>query len=122
MKILICDDEYASRLILKSYLDLYNIEVFEASSGEEALRIIEKNNPDLLIIDYHMSGMTGLDVIKKLTQQMPVKVVMTSEGFTKDIERELKIHASGYIVKPVTEEQLIKTIKDVTGVDIKDVR
>lgn len=122
MKILICDDEYATRLIIKAYLDMHSIETLEASNGEEALALIEEEEPDVLILDYTMPGMTGLDVIKKLIERPePVIVVATSEGFTETTEKELKKYASEYIVKPITEEKLIEAIERATGVNIKKV-
>lgn len=122
MKILICDDEYATRLIIKAYLDMHSIETLEASNGEEALALIEEEEPDVLIVDYTMPGMTGLDVIKKLIERPePVIVVATSEGFTETTEKELKKYASEYIVKPITEEKLIEAIERATGVNIKKV-
>lgn len=122
MKVLICDDEYATRLIMKAYLEIYSIEILEASNGEEALSIIDKENPDVLIIDYTMPEMTGLDVVKKLNRTPPVIVVVTSEGFMDETEQELRAHSSGYLVKPVTEEKLIEAIEKATGKKLNEYR
>ncbi|MFH1416630.1 MAG: response regulator [Elusimicrobiota bacterium] len=115
IKILICDDEYATRLVTKAYLEEFNIEVLEAASGEEAESIIEREMPDLLIIDYSMPDKTGLEVIRELETVPPVIVVLTAEGFSSDIEAELKKNAAGYLVKPLTQEVLIKTVEKALG-------
>lgn len=121
MKILICDDEYATRLITKAYLEMHPVETIEASNGEEALALIEREEPDVMIIDYTMPGITGLDVIKKLSgRAVPVIVVATAEGFTEATEKELRKYAAEYLVKPVTEKKLIETIEKATGVNIKN--
>ncbi len=114
MKILICDDEYTTRLITRAYLDNYQVEIIEASSGEEAIKVIKEEKPDVLIVDYNMPGMTGLDVIKNLNGSLPV-IVATSEGFTETTEKELKKYASQYLVKPITEDHLIRMIEKTTG-------
>ncbi len=119
MKILICDDEYATRLITKSYLEMYSIDTLEASNGSDAIAIIKEENPDLLIIDYSMPDITGLEVIKKIEGQIP-SIVVTSEGFTENTEKEIKELAASYMVKPVTEETLIGTIEKVTGKKLKN--
>lgn len=116
MKILICDDEYAARLITRSYLASYGLDAEEASSGEEALAIIKEKSPDLLIIDYSMPGMTGLDVLKETAGISAI--ILTSEGFNEKTENELKNYAACYLVKPVSEEQLIEAVEKVTGKDI----
>lgn len=117
MKILICDDEYATRVITKSYLNMYSLETVEAANGKEALSVIEEEKPDLLIIDYSMPDMTGLEVIKELDGMIPV-IVVTSEGFTLEIEKELKRYSAGYLTKPITETELIGLIQEITGENI----
>ncbi|MFH1416629.1 MAG: response regulator [Elusimicrobiota bacterium] len=116
MKILICDDEYATRLITKSFLDMHSYDTVEAANGFEAFEVIKREAPDLLIIDYSMPGKTGLEVIRELDGRLP-SIVLTSEGFTELTEKELKEQASAYIIKPVTEEKLIETVKRVMGGD-----
>ncbi|MBN2407040.1 MAG: response regulator [Elusimicrobia bacterium] len=114
MKILICDDEYAARLVIKSCLAALPAKIFEASGGEEALEIVEKEHPDIMIIDYSMAGMTGLDIVRKVQGKLPV-IVLTSEGFPEKTERELRKLSSGYMLKPVREDELIKMIQKISG-------
>ncbi|MFW6134060.1 MAG: response regulator [Elusimicrobiota bacterium] len=114
MKVLICDDEYSSRFVTKSCLDMSGYETIEASSGEEALELVDKKKPDVIIVDYSLPRMSGLDVIKKLKRKIPV-IVLTSEGFIEETEKELRKYASEYLTKPVLKEQIEKAIKKITG-------
>jgi CheY-like chemotaxis protein len=117
MKVLICDDEFATRLITKSYLDMHDVETLEAPNGEIALEIIDEESPDLLIIDYSMPGMTGLEVLKEINKSLP-SIILTSEGFTMGEEKEIREFASEYLAKPITEETLVETIEKITGITI----
>ena len=118
MKILICDDEYSSRVILRACLSDYNFEIQEASNGSEALEKILEFKPDLLIIDYSMPGMSGLEVLTQM-QSPALSIVLTSEGFTEDIKEELQKNANAYLVKPVLQDELIKTISEICNCKLK---
>jgi CheY-like chemotaxis protein len=121
LKVLICDDEYPSRLITRSYLDIYPVDTIEASTASEALKLIEEEKPDLMIIDYNLPDKTGLDVIREIRGRVPIKViVLTSEGFTEEIEDEIKEMSEGYLVKPLIEQRLVEVIEKVTGVTISN--
>ncbi|MFC2061111.1 response regulator [Elusimicrobiota bacterium] len=119
MKILVCDDEYATRLVLKAYLKTYPVLAIEASGGEEAIKKVAEENPDVLIIDYSMPGMTGLDVVRELDGRVPV-IVITSEGFMEQTEEELKKYAAVYLVKPVTEAIIVAAVEKATGQKITE--
>ena len=102
------------RLLLKTFLEFYPVNVEEASNGMEALAKIEELEPDLLIIDYSMPHMTGLQVVQELDGRIP-SIIITSEGFTEETEKKLRESASLYLVKPVTEEVLVNAVESVTG-------
>ena len=119
MKVLICDDEYATRFLTKSYLDMYSVESIEAFGGKEAISLVEEEKPDVLIIDYSMPDMTGLEVLKELKGCVPA-IVLTSEGFTGETEKELKEFAGEYLIKPITPEILRAAIEKVTGKKINE--
>lgn len=114
MKVLICDDEYATRFLTKSYLDMYSLESIEASGGREAISLVEQEKPDVLIIDYSMPDMTGLEVLKELKGRVPA-IILTSEGFTEETEKELKNFASEYLIKPISAEILSAALEKATG-------
>ncbi|MDP8259848.1 MAG: response regulator [Candidatus Gygaella obscura] len=115
IKILIADDEPDIRDIIKIVLTKEGYQVIETCDGEEALREIQKQNPDMVILDYSMPKMNGKDlcqVIKKdlLMQHMPV-VLLTGKSDIDDKVRGLEAGADDYITKPFVPKELIARIK-----------
>ncbi|MDA3793375.1 MAG: response regulator [Elusimicrobia bacterium] len=114
MKILVCDDEYATRLLTKAHLKMLGIEVDEASGGLEALKFLKEDSYDAVIVDYSMPAMDGMELIEKIGGKIPT-LILTSEGFTNETERQLKNMSVGYMVKPVTEEKLKNELVEIFG-------
>ncbi len=111
-KLLIVDDEMDVREFARNFFRKRGIDVSIASGGSEALDIIEKDKPDLMLLDVRMGGMSGLDVLRELRQRhSPVKVVMVSgleeQQVVKDAEM---LGALGFIHKPLILEELEKVV------------
>ncbi|ABG40766.1 response regulator receiver modulated metal dependent phosphohydrolase [Paraglaciecola sp. T6c] len=104
-KVLIVDDEPANLRVLKRILgDLYRLSF--AKSGEEALRLVERDLPDLILLDVMMPGMTGFEVCKSLkdsrqTRAIPVMFV-TALNDEVDEAKGFDVGAVDYITKPVS--------------------
>lgn len=104
-KVLIVDDEPANLRVLKRILgDLYRLSF--AKSGEEALRLVERDLPDLILLDVMMPGMTGFEVCKSLkdnrqTKAIPVMFV-TALNDEVDEAKGFEVGAVDYITKPVS--------------------
>ncbi len=115
--ILLIDDEPAQRTSLKSFLSRRNYSVFTANSGKEGLSYLNNGNIDLVLTDYRMPGMSGLDVVhevKKFNPELPV-VVITAFSDTEDAVRVMKEGAFDYLSKPVDLDELeiiVKKVKD----------
>jgi len=113
-KVLIVDDEPDIRDILKITLgDDY--EVIEASNGEEAITIVKSKAPDLILLDYKMPGMSGLEVcqiIKSdiLLRHLPI-IMLTGKKELTDKVKGIDAGADDYIVKPFVPEELLARIK-----------
>jgi two-component system response regulator NreC len=89
--------------------------VGEASGGAEALELVTKLKPDVLVLDISMPDLDGIEVIKKLKPQFPIMPILIltvheDEGLLK---AALKAGASGYILKQAAERELISAIHDV---------
>lgn len=113
--ILIADDSAAMRSMLISIIEpLDDFRIVEASSGFEALRLLPRENVDLILTDINMPDINGLELISYLRnnpnyQTIPVFIVST-EGSQKDIEKGKQLGANEYVVKPfdpATIQQLI---------------
>jgi two-component system NtrC family response regulator len=106
--ILLIDDEPAQIISIKSFLKRRNFNVLTANSGNEALTIINNGSIDLILTDYRMPGMSGLDIVhsvKSINPEIPV-VVITAFSDTHDAVRVMKEGAYDYLSKPVDLDEL----------------
>ncbi|MCX6353572.1 MAG: response regulator transcription factor [Candidatus Aureabacteria bacterium] len=128
--ILLVDDDKEFRSEFRDYLDEY--EIVEASSGEEALRILAKPNEiDLVILDVMMPGMRGTEVLKRMKKMEPRLGIIILTGYSsKDVAIEaLKGRADEYLEKPFpiakAKELIVNLLEskngetDVSALDIK---
>ncbi|MCW5828511.1 MAG: sigma-54-dependent Fis family transcriptional regulator [Deltaproteobacteria bacterium] len=110
--ILLVDDEPSSLLALTIFLKKAGHEVTTASDGEAALRVIEDMAPEVVVTDYRMEPLTGLDVLKKVQElQYPVEVILlTGEGTIGLAVEAMKMGAFDFLTKPVKPEDLNKVV------------
>ena len=119
MRAIIIDDERLARKELKSLLkDYHEIEIVdECASPEEALKSIEKHNPDLLFLDIQMPEKTGFDLLQELDKS-PKVVFVTA--FDEYAVKAFEVNALDYLMKPVDPERLKETMAKVLSEDIED--
>ncbi len=106
--ILIIDDEEAQREVLTGYLKKKGFHIFSGSSGEEGIEIIKSNIIDIVISDYKMPGMNGIEFLKKVNQINPEIsfVILTAFGTVENAVEAMQIGAYDYITKPVDLDEL----------------
>ncbi|MHB2148739.1 sigma-54-dependent transcriptional regulator [Calditrichota bacterium LG25] len=112
-KILIIDDEPAQLISLKSFLQRRNYVVFTANSGTEGLNILKANSIDLVLTDYRMPDISGLEVVKatqKINPEIPV-VVITAYSQIEEAVQVMKEGAFDYLSKPIDLDALEVLIK-----------
>ncbi|MBC8398749.1 MAG: response regulator [Flavobacteriales bacterium] len=119
MRAIIIDDERLARKELKSLLkDYHEIEIIdECASPEEALKSIEKHNPDLLFLDIQMPEKTGFDLLQELDKS-PKVVFVTA--FDEYAVKAFEVNALDYLMKPVDPERLKETMAKLLSEDIED--
>lgn len=115
--VLIADDSRAMRAMLTSTIEsLGEINIIEACSGFEALRLLPRESVDLILTDINMPDINGLELISYLRnnpnyQDIPV-IIISTEGSQKDIDRGKLLGANEYVVKPfdpaMLQELLLK--------------
>ncbi|MEY2538518.1 MAG: two-component system, cell cycle response regulator [Verrucomicrobiota bacterium] len=110
MKILVADDDNTSRLLLAATLRRLGHEVFEAKDGQEALGEWEVNGQQLLIIDWIMPVLNGLEVCRKIRAHTPKQrchvTLLTVRAGTADQLEAREAGVDDFIVKPFEKEQI----------------
>jgi two-component system, NarL family, response regulator LiaR len=116
IKVLIVDDHPLVRKGINILLGVYDdIEVVgEAENGREAIEICEKYNPDIVLMDLIMPEINGIEATRKILENWPsIKVIiLTSYIDKKLIEDSLKAGAMGYILKNISGNKMVETIRD----------
>lgn len=108
--VLVVDDDPSTRELLSTYLDVGGVDAIMASSGEEALRILEGYRPELIISDVNMGEMDGFELCRRVRagglDDVPF-IFVSGLGSLPDRIKGLKVGADDYLPKPVDPEELI---------------
>ena len=122
MSVLVIDDSRAVRTIIRSILREMNLDVVEAGNGQEGIdRLRDSANIDLVLVDWNMPVMDGLEFIIAVRADKvydPVRIVMvTTETESSQISRALAAGANEYVMKPFTKDVLVAKLSllDVFG-------
>jgi two-component system alkaline phosphatase synthesis response regulator PhoP len=123
-KILVVDDEEDILELLRFNLSREGSQVFCASSGEEALRLVQSEIPDLIVLDLMLPGIDGLEVTRWLksdpnTKHLPI-VMLTAKGEEADIVTGLELGADDYVTKPFSPRILVARVRAVLRRKVKE--
>ncbi len=115
ISILIIEDEDQLREMLEYNLSLEGFNVYLAADGPTGIELARKKKPEVVLLDWMMFGMNGLEVLSKLkydkkTADIPV-FMMTAKGKISDIDRAFEIGADDYITKPFEVMQLGRIVR-----------
>jgi len=113
IKILLVDDEEDFVKSLSERIKMRDLNADVALNGEEALRIVDDETPDVMVLDLKMPGIDGMEVLRRVKKAYPnVQVIMlTGHGSEKDEKEARRLGAFEYLEKPTTIDTLIKHIK-----------
>jgi DNA-binding NtrC family response regulator len=123
--ILVVDDEKSQREILEMILSGEGYDVTTASSGEAAMKFVESRRFDLVLTDLKMTGMSGLDLLKELTNfdKSIIVILLTAHGSVDSAVDALRLGAFDYLQKPYDKEKLLDTVSralnKLTSLDIE---
>jgi len=120
--VLIVDDSLAMRSVIKKTIKIAGFkigELLEASDGRKALEVMENAWVDVVLTDINMPNMNGFELIETMQQdavlkQIPI-VMVTTEGSEKAVERAMTAGARGFIQKPFSPEEIVKTLNQILG-------
>jgi CheY-like chemotaxis protein len=116
-KILIADDEIHIIHVVAIKLRNNGYEVVAAGNGAEAYELACREKPDIVVTDYQMPLMTGIELIEKLraneqTRDLPV-ILLTARSFAISQEQQHSLGVSDCLSKPFSPKELLKTIQDI---------
>jgi two-component system phosphate regulon response regulator PhoB len=115
--VLVVEDEDALSALLQYNLDKEGYQVTVAADGEEALVVVDEAQPDLIVLDWMLPQLSGVEVCRRLrarpeTRNMPI-IMLTARGEETDRIRGLDTGADDYIVKPFSMSELAARIRAV---------
>ncbi|MCK5041553.1 MAG: response regulator [Sphingomonadales bacterium] len=117
LRILVADDDELLAELITHKLELAGYDVIYAEDGDVALKKINEEKPDAIILDGMMPGLDGFDVLRTIkenddTKSIPV-VMLTARGMGKDVVSGLELGAADYLVKPFMPEELVSRLERV---------
>ena len=115
--VLIADDEPNQLELIKFNLEQANFDVITADNGEQTVAIAQETHPDIIILDWMMPYMSGIEVCRDLrsrstTREIPI-IMLSARGEDGDRTLGLDIGADDYMTKPFSPKELIARIKAV---------
>ncbi len=118
-QILIAEDNAVNRELLRELLEPCGYSVVEACNGKEALAMIERSQPDLLLLDISMPVLDGFDAVRKIRENprlsaLPV-IAITAYAMQGDREKILSSGFNGYLSKPVNSRSLAQELERHLG-------
>ncbi|MEW5806835.1 MAG: response regulator, partial [Acidobacteriota bacterium] len=108
-KILIVDDEKIIRMTLKERLQKEGYQVLEAEKGEQALSFLGEEGIDLILLDYRLPDLNGIEILKRVILSYPdtMTIMMTAYSSISNAVEAIKLGAHDYINKPFSHDDLI---------------
>jgi two-component system, response regulator, stage 0 sporulation protein F len=112
-KILIVDDQYGIRILLNEVFQKEGYTTYQAANGMQALEIVRKHRPDLVLLDMKIPGMDGIEILKRLKEiDQDIKVIiMTAYGELDMIQETKELGAIMHFAKPFDIDDLREAVK-----------
>ncbi|MBI3980032.1 MAG: response regulator [Chloroflexi bacterium] len=118
--VLIVDDEPSVRTLVRVTLENDQYRIIEASNGKEALALVEREHPALVLLDVMMPGPDGFEVCRQIKANPDTRstmvIMLTARGHPQDRQRGLAAGADDYFSKPFSPLTLLGKVHDALGV------
>lgn len=114
-KILIVDDQFGIRMLLNEVFQQEGFTTFQAANGVEAIDCVQKERPDVILLDMKIPGMDGLEILRRVKNvDSSVEVIMmTAYGELSMIETSKKLGARTHFFKPFDINEVREAVKDI---------
>ncbi len=115
--VLVVDDDPDVCDLVRYKLEQSGFDVRRANDGDQALREVDAEIPDLVLLDIMMPGMSGLEVLERwrangATEKLPV-IMLTAKAQENDVERGFELGADDYVIKPFSPRELARRVTAV---------
>ncbi len=124
-KILIVDDEIFIRVLLEQTLEDFEgagVELLSVGDGEEAWATVQATQPDLLILDVMLPGLSGFEICQRIKSDPALSgthvIMLTAKGQEADRLRSIEVGADEYVTKPFQPDDLVRRAANALGVSI----
>ncbi|MDV2684543.1 response regulator [Alkalihalophilus sp. As8PL] len=113
-KVLVVDDQYGIRVLLTEILQKDGYQLYQAANGVQALKVVEEDSPDLVLLDMKIPGMDGLEILRRIKEKHEeIQVIMmTAYGELNLINEAMQLGAITHFAKPFDIDDVRKVIKD----------
>lgn len=117
--VLLADDEPSLRTLVHATLEDAEYRILEVADGISALEVARRERPDLLVLDWMMPGVSGIEVVKTLRQDpstagIPI-VMLTAKGQAVDRDQAIALGVFAYLVKPFSPLELLQKVQEILG-------
>jgi CheY-like chemotaxis protein len=116
-KVLVADDEIHIIHVVTIKLRNNGYEVLSAENGNDAFAMACKEKPDIIVTDFQMPGMTGLELVRRLRQNETTKdipvIMLTARGFAVEDREKEELEISELLSKPFSPKELLRSIEDI---------
>jgi len=121
-KVLIAEDDPSIVLSLEFLLQSAGYEVLVARTGSEALALIDRARPDLVVLDIMLPGVNGLEVCRSVRASAALGetriLMLTARGRESEVQRGLVQGADAYMTKPFATRELVRTVRQLLGDEV----
>ena len=114
LKLLLVDDEQEFVETLADRLKMRDLDATIARDGEEALSAVEKEEPDVIVLDVKMPGIDGIEVLRRVKEAYPnvEVIILTGHGSERDEEAARRLGAFDYVKKPADLDTLVTSVQN----------
>lgn len=118
-KVLLVEDNFQNKVLVREILTLNGFEITEASSGTEALKVLKEERPDIILMDLHLPGMDGITatrIIKSEDENKDIPVLaLTASTMSGEESELLEKGFDGWVGKPIEVKKLLESIASSLG-------